>query len=89
MLIKGRVADAVIGVYTTPLGLWGSLFYALVIMIGLIMIYIKTNNFVTTGVVGLLIGALTLSYLPMEFHGVAYVLLAFGFAISFYKIMFK
>jgi len=51
-LIAGQIFEAVIASYTSVLGAW---FYFLVIFLGMIMIYLKTMNFGTTVLTGIII----------------------------------
>jgi len=51
-LISGQILEAVIASYTTVLGAW---FYILIMFLGMTMIYLKTMNFGTTVLTGIII----------------------------------
>ena len=83
-LLSGNIFSAVLFPYTNLLGF---MFYALIGFLASIMIYIKTQDFVTTSIVGmLLLGGGAYFYLPKEFHYIIYIFIALGATIAIYKI---
>lgn len=84
LLTQGKVVDAVIGVFTNSLAPFGDFFYMFVLFIGLSMVYMKTENFGTVGVIGFTIAAAVLAFIPSQFHQMAYSLLYLALAIIAY-----
>lgn len=88
LLTAGKFFDAVIASYTSILGAW---FYFLILFLSMVMIYIKTTNFGTTVLTGMIILA---GFLPFAatLSGVTFVLpliyglIVLGIAIILYKL---
>jgi predicted branched-subunit amino acid permease len=83
MFTSGNIYGAVISSYTNVLGLW---FYLLVLMLGMIMIYIKTKNFGTTTLVGILISSAVIPLLPTQAYFAITVIIALGITIILYRV---
>lgn len=83
LLISGKVLDAVVNTYT---GVMGEMFYALIIMFGLTLVYIKTKNIGVVGVIALLVGGSVVTLLPAVAQRFFYLLLVFGIAVTIYKV---
>lgn len=65
---------------------FGSFFYAMILILAMAMIYIKTQDFANTGLVGFVISVGTLPFLPVELRLVAYVFIAMSFTMVLYKL---
>lgn len=81
LLIQGKIIEAVTGVYTTAFEPVPSMFYAIVVFIGLGLVYAKTENVGTVGITGLLIASSTIAFLPVQVHIIAWDLLALCIAL--------
>lgn len=86
-IISGKIIEAIIGVYTGvfPAG-FGNVFYVIVMFVGLSLLYIKTQNWGTVAIVGLLISSVTLPFIMAEWHMIAFVFMFLGFLGIFYMI---
>jgi len=87
LLLRGEIEDAVLTVFTGifPPG-FENIFYAIVLMVAFGVVYIKTENFGTVGVLGLLISGIVLSYLPIEFHMLAFAIIFISFLAILYDL---
>jgi hypothetical protein len=86
ILEQKGIIEAVLAVFTTPLGAW---FYVIMIFLIEIMIYMKTQDVTLPAIVGLIISAASLAFLPVEVHKVAYGLLALSIAVILYKVFVR
>jgi len=93
MLTQGNIIGAVLSSYTNVLGVW---FYFLVLLLGMVMIYMKTQNFGTTMITAML--ALAGSYSAITLGAISGILpagseyyvgiaIALGMAVIFYKVV--
>lgn len=83
LLTSGEILEAIISTYTNVMG---EMFYALIIMFGLTLVYIKTKNIGVVGVIALLVGGSVVTLLPAITQRLFYLLLVFGIAATIYKI---
>ena len=81
-LNTGDIFGAVLGSYTNVMGYW---FYAIVMMMGMSMIYIKTQNFGTVTVTGMIISAAAIPFMPTDTLGLIFVFLALGITFVMYR----
>lgn len=81
LLTQGDIIGAVITTFTSRFEPVPSMFFAIILLVGLSLVYLKTENYGTTGVVGLLIAGNSLIFLPPQVHLVAQVFLGFSIAI--------
>jgi len=86
LIEQGKIIEAVLAVFTTPLGMW---FYVIMIFLLEIMIYMKTQDVTLPAIVGLIIAATSLAFLPVEVHKVAYGLLALSITVILYKVFVR
>lgn len=87
LLLQGDLIQAVITVFTGifPTG-FGNVFYAIMLMVAFGVLYIKTENFGTVGVVGLLVSGAILGFVPAEFHMLGFAMLFLSFLAIIYDI---
>jgi len=84
LLTQGKILDAVIGVYTNAFMPYGEFFYMFTLFIGLTLVYMKTENFGTVGVIGFMIAGAVLAFIPVQFHNMAYSILYVSLGIIIY-----
>lgn len=85
-LTQGDIFGAVIGSYTNVLGMW---FYALVMFILMTMMYIKTQNFGTVVLTGMIISAAAIPFMPTETLSLISIMAALGVALILYAAFHK
>jgi len=83
LLISGKIFEAVLATYTSTLGFW---FYTIILFMGMLMIYLKTNNFGTTIGTGVLLFGVAIPFMPDEVANIAFVMTALGFTFILYKV---
>jgi len=83
-MTQGKILEAVIGVYTNAFAPFGDFFYMFVLFIGLSLVYLKTENIGTVGVIGFTIAGAVLAFIPIQFHNMAYSILYMSLAILIY-----
>ena len=83
LLTTGKFLEAFMSVYT---GLLGSWLYLLLFGAALILIYLKTENFGTTTIIGLLILGPLYPVLPEGVHTLIFVLAALGVTSILYRV---
>lgn len=81
LLVQGDIIGAVTTTFTSRFEPVPSLFFAIILFVGLTLVYLKTENFGTVGVVGLIIAGNSLLFLPPQVHLMAQVFLALSIAI--------
>ena len=87
LLMNGQILNAIISVYTTPLG---SGFYFLLLILTVAMVYIKTQSIRVVGLVMLVMSAMVIPYIRVGmFQGVMFFLLAISIAMIIYSLMRK
>lgn len=86
LLVAGKSVEAVIYPYTY---LMSNIFYALMVFLGLTMIYIKTQDYGTVGVVGALVAVGSIAYMPIQVHLIAAILLSLSLTIVVFKVFWR
>jgi len=86
LLIAGDLIGAVLASYTNIIGYY---FYGLIIFIGMVILYMKTQNYGVVGVTGLLVAGSILAYMPPEVHNLGILFLIFSLAIVIYRVFFR
>lgn len=84
LLLQGSIIEAVISVYTSVMGNW---FWTLLYLVGFIMIYFKSKDFIVTALIGLVMLPLILPLLPSDVHRIIYVFVAMAIAFVIYRVM--
>ena len=82
----GNYFSAITLSYTNVMGMW---FYAIVMFIGMIMIYLKTQDFGTVLITGLVISAAAVTFMPSDAQFFISIMTAFGIALILYKVFHK
>ena len=83
LIMSGSILEGVILPYTDIMGMY---FYGLVLFIGMFLIYMKTQSFDTTTIVGLVMSGLLIVLVPESFHRMIYILLAIGITAILYRV---
>lgn len=83
LLMAGAFVDAALYPYVH---LMGGMFYGIMAFLAMSMVYLKTENYGTTGVTGLLIAAAGIVYLPVQIRFLATIFMVLSFTIIMYKI---
>ena len=86
LLIAGDIMGAILTSYTNIIGYY---FYGLIIFIGMIILYLKTQNYGLIGVVGLLIAGSILTYMPPEAYMLGILFLIFSLTIVVFRVFFR
>jgi len=87
LLIQGKILEALISVYTTPLG---EIFYFLLIFLFMTMVYLKTQSIGYMALVMLLMSGMAVPYVKVGTHRfILFFLIALGLAMIFYKVLKK
>ena len=86
LLTQGKILDAVLGVYLNAFAPYGDFFYMFVLFIGLALVYMKTEDIGTVGVIGFTIAGAVLAFIPAQFHSMAYSILYLSLAIIIYWV---
>lgn len=84
LLLNGSIIEAVMLVYTNVMGNW---FWTLLYMLGFIMIYFKSKDFVVTALTALITLPLILPILPSDVHRIIYLFVAMAIAFVIYRVM--
>lgn len=82
MITSGQLLEGIVASYTNVMG---NLFWALVIFLGLLILYLKTHNFGLVGITSLLIAGTILTYMPAQVHNLAHFLLIMGIVTILYR----
>ena len=82
-LLAGQILEAGVYPYTH---IMGNMFYGIIGFLALTMIYLKTEDFGTTGVAGLLMAGASMIFLPVEIRFMASLFLTLSFTIIMYKL---
>lgn len=82
-LASGDVYGAVISSYTNVLG---NFFYLSLLFLAMVMIYLKTQNFVTTTLVGILLSAFIAVFVPPITFTAIVVAVALGITLILYRV---
>lgn len=90
LLTQGQVIQASIGVFTMGLGDW---FFALILFFAMVLILMKTEDFGTTILTGLLVSSAVLGsnatgiiLLPVQTFTLITIMVALSFAFILYKL---
>lgn len=84
LLASGKIIDALLTVYTTPLGVG---FYFLILVLTLTMVYLKTQSIRAVSITFLIMASMTIPFIRVsQFQAILYFLLAVGIAIIIYKL---
>lgn len=90
LLQGGDIAGAILSPFTNLLVIGGyNFFYLIVIMTGLGMLYLKNQDYVATGMIGLATAGVTLALLPPILHKSAWILLSISLAVVIYNVVFR
>lgn len=82
-LLAGQLLESGIFPYTH---LMGNMFYGVIAFLSLTMIYLKTEDFGTTGVAGLLMAGASMIFMPVEIRFMASLFMVLSFTIIMYKL---
>jgi len=82
LLVAGKFLEAPLQVFYDLLGQW---FWMWIIAMSLLVLYNKTQNYGTIGIVGLIIIAHVFPLIPPIVHLIAYVLLAISITVIIYR----
>jgi len=82
-VLSGKYLEGVTYVFTGLIDYW---FYALMLLLTLIIVYNKTQDVGSVAVVGIIIGAIMRAFLPPNAHIVAYFAIALSIAIILAKL---
>jgi len=74
-IAKGDLIRAVIQPHTN---IMGNFFYALIVMMAMLLIYIKTEDYTVTTITGLLVAPTIGVLLPVQTYFIAYLSIAIG-----------
>jgi len=85
LLTSGKIVEAFLNAHTALMGSW---FYALMAFLAMLMIYMKTQNFGTTIVTGMIITAMMIQFLPAATHMMITIFIALGITVVLY-LLFK
>lgn len=80
---SGDFIGASVNSYTTVMGVW---FYIIVMLTTMTMIQLKLKNFGTTAIMGILISAAVIPWMPEFTYHLILVMLALGVAGIMYKL---
>lgn len=80
---SGDIFGSVVYSYTSIMGLW---FYAIVMLVTMTMIQLKTQNFGVTITMGILISATAIPFMPSSTRILIYVMFALGIVGILYKL---
>lgn len=83
LLLGGDLFGVVIRVFTDLLGGW---FWVWMFGMGLLLIYNKSDNYGTVGIVALVIAGHMFPLFPPVVHLIAYALLALGITVILYRV---
>jgi len=83
LFLNGKVFDAVLLSYTNILGMW---FYALVMFLGMGMIYIKTQNFGTVIITGIILSSAAIPFMPTQTLYIISIIIALGISLILYRV---
>lgn len=83
LLMEGKFVEAILTPYYDIFGLW---IYVWLFGMSLLMLYGKTRNYGTVGIVGLIIAGHVFPILPPVVHLFAYILLAISITVILYKL---
>lgn len=84
LLQGGDVVHAIVQPFTALMGNW---FYAIIIMLTFMMIYIKTQSIAIPAMFLLIAGGALIEFFPPEIHAVAYLIIAMGITGLLYKLL--
>jgi len=82
LLISGQIIEGIIQSYTDTMGYW---LYVFLVGLGLFLIYEKTQNIGTTGIVALLIAGVVMAVMPPQVQILANLLVIFALAAILWK----
>lgn len=82
-LLAGQLLEAGLYPYTH---IMGNMFYGVLAFLAMTMIYLKTEDFGTTGVAGLLMAGASIIFMPVEIRFMASLFLVLSFTIVMYKL---
>jgi len=85
-MISGNETEVLHGIVSPLTQIMGNYFWFILLFIALIIIYIKTQSFSTTMIVGLLCSAGILALMPIQTHFLIYAFVALGITIILYKV---
>jgi len=84
LLLSGDVVTAIAMPFTD---LMGGYFYALLIMLWEFLVYMKTENYATAMITGMVFSGVFILLLPLSMHRPLYVFIALGVAIILYRVV--
>jgi len=79
----GQIISGVLGVYTDLLGPW---FWVMLFFIPTLMFYLKTKNFGSTVVIGLVVSPTLIPLFPSVIHYTIFVFVAAGITGVMYRV---
>ena len=88
LIITGRLVEAILAVYTEPMGFW---FFILMYSMIVLMVYLKTESVITPLLISLLLNGVIMALAPAGSQGVS-ILLSISqvlFAISATGLIYK
>ncbi len=85
-LTGGDILGASISSYTNVLGAW---FYLMMMFMGLSIVYLKTKDFGTVTITGMLVSAAAIPFMPGSSLLFIASMTAFGIALILYKTFHK
>ena len=83
LLTGGDMWGAITSVYTIPLGFW---FYAIIMLFTMGMVQLKTQNFSITTIIGIMVSAAAIPFMPEYTYGIINVMMALGIMMILYKL---
>jgi len=83
-LLAGNYFSAVSAPYQA---LMGDFFWAFVILMAMMAIYLKTEDYTVTGIVGILISTSISTLLPIETYWIGYMSIVLAITVVFHKFL--
>ena len=80
---SGDILGSVIQTQTNIAGIW---FYALIMLMTMTMIQMKSQNFGVTTIIGILISAAIIPFMPENTFFIIIIMIALGIALILYKL---
>jgi predicted branched-subunit amino acid permease len=85
-LMSGDIVGASISSYTNIMGVW---FYLIFLFMTMLMVYMRTQNYVTTALLGIIISGAVLPLMPSSASTIIVVMMCLGSTIILYRAFHK